>query len=310
MEPLAELEAKLSDPKRAVRYRAIYRLAELDDPQATHLLIRALEDEDREIRSIVAKMLANRHDDGIVDKLSETLATDRYALVRRAAAEALGMQGSEDTIPGLLDALYDRSKMVRRAAVQSLRMVGDERIVPGLVGVLLGDADSYVRWEAAKTLGDLISEEAIPALIEALLADENSYVRYAAAEALGLMDDDSVIEPLRTAVLHDENSYVRFAAARALRDFLDMTPTDTDMVQTFLRVLNDSNPHVWHMAAEALWSGGPDTFQAVLDALTSPDMSLRRVALKGVLWLTAEFDDEAILDYIEPDIPGTWGWWN
>ncbi len=313
MEQLKELAEKLSNPSRIVRYRAIYSLSKINDPQAIDLLASTLQnDDDTELRAMAAKMLPKFVQPEAVPPLLNALRTDRHAQVRRAAAESLGMlEMVTDAIENaLIAALYDRSKYVRQAAVQSLRMLDSPSAVAGLIGVMLGDSDGYIRWEATKALDEIALEtEALNAFIEALTADDNSYVRYAAAVAIGnYAYAPQSIDPLVDALLNDDNSYVRYAAAKSLGVLVAQTG-DAELVRRMLPGLNDDNTHVWHAIAESLWEMGDVPLQVIMEALIDPTPSLRRAALKAMLWLSVEFDGEFAEIYIDPDV-SIWGWWN
>ena len=231
--------------------------------------------------------------------------TQRDRHVRMFAVKMLGKIGDLGSVEALIERLVDRSKDVRRAAAQALGQIGEESALPALFGALLGDENSFVRWEAAKALGIIDHVTAIPALLESLETDENSYVRFAAAEALGQIGDQSALEGLENALLRDENNYVRFAAAKALGQI-----ADPSSVPTLLRALNTRNTQIWHAAAEALWVIDEDAMPYILNSLTDMDMNLRRAALKAILWLSVEFDDEDASLRNDLDWTGTWGWWN
>lgn len=313
MEQLQQIAEQLHNPNRTIRYRAIYKLAKLNDPKAVDLLVKTLDkDDDREIRALAAKLLSKINTQTPIDALIRALKDDRHAQVRRAAAEALGQiswAGPEAT-DALITALYDRSKHVRRAVIQSIRITENTAAIPGLIGVMLGDMDSYVRWEAVRTLENLAPVSAIPAFAEALAADENSYVRYVAASALGKFHDlDLVMEPLLNALMDDENSYVRFASATALGVLLAETESET-LLRQMLLGLNDPNTHVWHAVAESLWAVTDIVFPVVLNAMRDDDPAVQRVALKASLWLTAEFDDNFAPNLADEIDASSWGWWN
>jgi HEAT repeat protein len=174
-----------------------------------------------------------------------------------------------------------------------------------LVGTLLGDSDSYVRWEAARALQLLGDSRALPALVEALVTDDNSYVRYAAAETLGELADASAIDALETALLYDDNEYVRYAAAKSLGQIADL-----DAVPALLRALHTRNSHVWHAAAEALWALEEPVVDRVIEHLLDKNETMRKAALKAIIWLTTEWDDDQLADR-DDLLPGSgYGWWN
>lgn len=269
---------------RTRRQVAMYRLSRINDPGAVPALIRALEHRDRDARAMVIG-----------------------ALMRIGDAAA---------IPALIARVGDRSKEVRRMAVRALGKFGADSplaVLPALAGALLGDENSYVRWEAAQALRSVNTVAAMPQLIEALSADENSYVRYASAETIGgIVTDGDVIEPgranalnaLEDALLHDDNDYVRCAAAVALGKI-----ADPSSIEPLLKTLQTDNTHLWHAAAEALWYMEEEATPYIQQAMLSEDVATRRAALKGLLWLSVEYDDENAPDDEEEWI-GVWGYWN
>lgn len=256
------------EDKHKARYAA-FRLSQLEDDRALSGLLDALNHKDGEVRTIVAQTLGTKGD---------------------AAIHAL------------LQALQDRSRNVRRAAARSLGMIGGTEVLNGLVGALLGDENSFVRWEAAKALGSLANAKVVPELLETLSADSNSYVRYAAAEALGTIGEASAIDGLEDALANDSNDFVRYAAATALGQI-----GDASSAPMLIRALNNPNSHVWHAAAEALWSMEEQVMPALIEAIIDESEDTRRAALKGVLWLSVEYDETERSD---DEWVTMWGWWN
>jgi HEAT repeat protein len=310
---LNAIAEQLANPNRTVRYRAIYSLSKSDDPQALELLATTVRtDQDIEVRAMATKLLRKFTPSDIIEPLTDALQEDRSAQVRRAAAETLGTLANTTAKAeaALVDALYDRSKLVRRAAIQALKLLECTDAIPGLIGVMLGDSDSYVRYEAALSLSDLAPLSAIPAFAEALSADENSYVRYVAAQALGRYHDiDMVFDPLTHALRHDDNSHVRYAASVALGGLL-LETEDSELVRALLWALDDADTQVWHAAAESLLMVAETAVPVILEMLVSESNARRAVALKALLWLSAEYDDDYAPPMIDPFESTAWGWWN
>jgi hypothetical protein len=48
----------------------------------------------------------------------------------------------------------------------------------------------------------------------------------------------------------------------------------------------------------------------VLSTLQSQNRRMRKVALKALLWLSAEYDDIELMGLVDEDINTSWGWWN
>ncbi|MFZ4828995.1 MAG: HEAT repeat domain-containing protein [Phototrophicaceae bacterium] len=298
---LSQLQTDLSDPNINVRCRAIYDLGEYGTEQAIQIMLIAMEDPHWKVRMLVAQMSGSLATHKAIPHLIECLQHDVSARVRKECVTALGRIQGELAVEGLCFALTDSSRNVRRSAVQALGTLQDHKAVPALIGVLLTDTDSYVRWDAAQALQKLHALDAIPALMESLTSDENSYVRYAAAAALGTLGSPHAIPSLKHAIQHDENHHVRYAAVCALSLMMEQHKSQITLFEGLLLALNDDNTQVWHAAAEALWTVGEEAMRFVVSRLTHPQHDVRTVALKGVLWLSAEWDDETLLRWVDAD---------
>jgi HEAT repeat protein len=109
-----------------------------------------------------------------------------------------------------LDTLYDHSLACQPPTGETLTHMNE------LLFDLLQDSDSTVRASAvlALTGGRWLTESSVPFLIAAL-GDANWFIRSEAAKALGRMEIVSAVTPL-AALLNDENFEVRGTAALAL----------------------------------------------------------------------------------------------
>lgn len=273
------------------------------DSSLVNQLLNDLKGEDKHKARYAAFRLSQLEDDRVLNGLLDALH-HKDAEVRAIVAQTLSSKGTA-AIPALTEALGDRSRNVRRAAARSLGMIGSPEVLTSLVGALLGDENSFVRWEAAKALGSITSASVVPELLEALSADSNSYVRYAAAEALGTIGEPSAVDGLEDALTHDANDFVRYAAATALGQI-----GDASSAPILIRALNNPNSHVWHAAAEALWSMEEHAMPALIAAIIDESSDTRRAALKGILWLSVEYDEEEARERSNDEWVTMWGWWN
>lgn len=112
----------------------------------------------------------------------------------------------------LMGQLSDKYAVVRGMAVQALGELGDRLAVPALFEVLSEDEDDFVRTNARKALAKLGEE--IPALIESL-SDDSLLNRREAVEELGLLGNRSAIPSLIKA-LDDPSRVVRTQVAQSL----------------------------------------------------------------------------------------------
>ena len=157
----------LSSDSPGERLGAAMAFSEIATRAATKALCRTLaDDRDADVRSAAANALASRADEDVVARLSEAAARDKSPIVRGAAVEALGLSRSESAVPALVEVLRD---------------AGSQPWRPGLrARIALGKL-------AADALGKIGGTKAIAAL-GAAQASRNRSVREAAEEALSLIE--------------------------------------------------------------------------------------------------------------------------
>jgi HEAT repeat protein len=208
----------------------------------------------RTIRFVAAARLPSG-----VRLLSPALADPR-ALVRDAAADALGELGDKDAIAPLLRAyLDDPHDLVFGNAVYAIARIGGDEARAALVAIL-GDRNRYqnVRWPAAEALGILRDRAAVPALVAAL-DDEFAIVRRYAAKALGSIGAREALPSLWARLENDDDASVIIAAAEALGQM-----PDPASAPGLARRLDNMHPGVREAAALALAKVDPPTLLEVL----------------------------------------------
>jgi HEAT repeat protein len=206
----------LHNDDEEVREEAVRALGELNDPRAVEPLISILNDDNRYIRREAAKSLGRIGDErAIIPLINGLKDEDRYG--REGAAEGLGEMG-EKAVEPLIDAMDDPDWHVRMGAAIALRIIGEKEAIDPLINAL-DDENRFVRREATKSLGRIGDRRAVEPLIAAL-KDPDRSVRMRAVSALAKCGDDRVIEPL-IKILNDEDSGVRLRAIRALEDLDD-----------------------------------------------------------------------------------------
>ncbi len=232
----------------AERRSAAAQIGDLPAELARPLVLRAMGDEDAEVRIVAARTAARMKVPGagdvVVPWLSETDSRVRLAAcevvravptprsitalgrvlsdpsqdVRLAAASAMGRSGSADAASLLLGHLDDNSPEVRSEVAQALGRLGDKRAALPLVG-RVQDASSDVRRRVAHALGELGDPRAVSALVLAL-NDPSSDVRVEAAESLGRIgtDDATVaLAPLVRSAATDPTKAASAETTHALR---------------------------------------------------------------------------------------------
>jgi len=199
---------KLRASKPRVRIQAARILGEVKHGKAVPALIRALQDEEKEVQDAAAAALsAIRHPASI-----EPLAKFLQGRPDSAAAEAVGAFGAQAG-KALLPLLEQEDKNVRRWAVHALGLAGDESAVGPLIRCLK-DRRADVRKEAADALGRIGTPEAVQALLGAL-DSRDAETRRATARALARVPGEQSLSAL-AALAEDSDETVQLAAVRAL----------------------------------------------------------------------------------------------
>jgi len=146
------------------------------------------------------------------------LLSSPHAMVREAAAEALGMVGlhHEDIVgPALINALTDPFFLVRVQAADSLGILRISLASGPLQKALLEDPSWTVRTSAAEALGSIGDLSSLPTLISAL-KDAHAIVRSYVADALGLVGGTALIPILQAHLQTEDSNLVRAALFAAM----------------------------------------------------------------------------------------------
>lgn len=213
------LIAALQDDDAEVRIAAVRGLEKLGQERALAPIVAALAGcQDPTLRSAVASAMA-RIGAPAVDALLDLLSHSD-AVVRAAAADALGKIGVPQAVEPLIAALNDADPGVRAAAAYALWPYKDARAVQPLIAILEGDTsaweetayDTLAAADALTWMGDV----AVDALIVALRAPDVTTRRLAAA-ALGDMGASRAIPALARAQ-NDPDEDVSWAAEHALQE--------------------------------------------------------------------------------------------
>ncbi|WNM32824.1 HEAT repeat domain-containing protein [Streptomyces sp. Li-HN-5-11] len=235
------LISALRDSDGSVAAAAAGALVEIDD--AVPHLIKALDAPEAETRRRTCGILAERAAPVAAARLIHTLAHDRSALVRRAAAHALASVGTPDTVHALIAALDDRT--VSDAAADALKRIPETPA--DVVAARLFEGDAHRQRIAARYLGLLGDARHCPALVRAL-EQVGHGARAAVVEALGRLGCAAARDALReTATCPDNPPSLRARAVQALGTIGN--PGDTDLL---LNSLGDDHGSVRLRAAEAL----------------------------------------------------------
>ena len=147
----------LDDPNPAMRVAAVRATGSHGD---VDLLMRALQDEDKDVRLVAAAYLAGRREEaGPSAKTLVSLLKDKHEGVRREASRALSAIGAP-AASALVEALSDPDPRVRNAALDGLGDIGrpkeerlrspEERalVISALQRIMRNDDDANIRQKA------------------------------------------------------------------------------------------------------------------------------------------------------------------
>ncbi|MEM5948172.1 HEAT repeat domain-containing protein [Spirochaetia bacterium 38H-sp] len=99
-----KIEEKMSSPDPMVRIAAAYSIAEIADNKQLQNMETLLHDPDIAVRANVARILAERGNKKIYNKLSQILQSDdEFSEVKHSILEGLGKSNNPDKIPLLMD---------------------------------------------------------------------------------------------------------------------------------------------------------------------------------------------------------------
>ena len=118
--------------------------ATLSDPQATRLLVEALQDEQASVRQCAALGCCQQCSEEALGALMAALS-DNDQLVVALAAGALAEIG-KPAVTGLLEVLASGNPRARLEAAKALVKIGHERAVPAFLKELEGDSALMAYW--------------------------------------------------------------------------------------------------------------------------------------------------------------------
>lgn len=184
---VAAYQKALNSRKSDVREDAIDRLARVGGPEATLALSQALKDPDPDVVEAAADALILVRDPAATQALTEALSfplTDDKA--KRKIIRALGQTGGVGSAAALAPLLTSPDKKLRREAAQAMVLVGTQADLPALEAAA-NDMDMEVRMAVQQAITQAKTRPApappaLPAAEEAAPAAETPAADVPAAE--------------------------------------------------------------------------------------------------------------------------------
>jgi HEAT repeat protein len=241
-----------------------------------------LADEDPEVRTAAINGLWEHEDPALIGPLVHLLRTDEAAIVRAAAATALGRfvyMGEVEDID------QHQALLAEEALLDSIHQ---------------GAEDIEVRRRAIESIA-FSSEPAVAQIIENAYYDENEKMQVSAIFAMGRSADSSW-RPQVIAELENENSEIRFEAARASGEL-----EAGDAVPKLLEIIEeDPDLQVQEMAIWALGRIGGQVAREALEECLESEVEAIALAAEEALDELNLFSDSFDLFDFEDDDDDDW----
>lgn len=262
---LIELVQARDNPQmRLHAIRALGKAGSGDRDTVLPVLLTALRDSDRDIRSAAAGALGDLGKPAASDlpRLTEALS-DPLPEVRAFAARALGELGSQakPAVSKLTDNLTHSERDTRVAAAEALGKIGpDARDAVAALLKALDQEDAAVSKAAVDGLTGIgvLSRSDVTAIAN-LAKSPRGHVRAGAIRLLSITSDVKSAAPAFIAALRDSDRNVRVYAAGALASLSPLTP---EAIDALIESLKDSDGDVRKTALTTLAKGGASAKKA------------------------------------------------
>lgn len=300
--PAANSATHVQHPDWMMRREAVVRLAAASANTAVPQLIRALGDEDSQVRLAAVQGLLQFADDGrVVPALLPILQDDDH-LVHDAARDIL-LRVAARPLPALLDLIDSPNLNTRASAIQIAGVIGETHALPALIEAL---SDLRRPWLAEQRICD-VAAAALKAMntpdAQAALEhwrsmqpeDDRSVKAASEAPEMPIVPEIKTdIEILLEQIRH--NSWEdRHESAKSLRDLVKQGGIGDERLARLLSGLTDADWHVRWSVAEALgWLKIAEAVQPLAQLLDDPNWTVRVAAIRAF----AEINDPQTAEWV------------
>jgi HEAT repeat protein len=198
-----------------IQKAAILVLSKSTNEKTISALISTLDSDDESVRYRAADALGIIGSEISIPALTDVALYDEDIGTRRAAIEGLQKINSDLPITRWIDALKDNNVNVRENAVQALGEYGDDKAVPHLINAL-DEGDPNIFTDIIFALGEIGSQEAISTLKEISLKNSNIRNRLACIWSLSKIGEEAI--PILTLHLDSDDIQVRQRVTDALEN--------------------------------------------------------------------------------------------
>lgn len=237
-----------------------------------------LADEDADVRAAAINGLWEDENPALIGPFIHLLRTDEAAVVRAAAATALG----RFVYLGEIEKIHqEQSALAEEAVLETIRMGGEEL---------------DVRRRAIESIA-YSSRPGVSQIIENAYYDDNEKMQVSAIFAMG-RSADSRWRPQVIAELENENNEIRFEAARACGEL-----EASEAVGKLIQIIDDDpDPQVQEMAVWALGRiGGREAREALELCSESDNEAIAQAAEEALDELNLFSDTFSMFDFDEDE---------
>jgi len=183
-------EALENDADFGVRAMAAEALGNMRSREGVPSLVKALGDENRNVRAGVIVAFGYIRDKNSVQPLAEYLKKETDLGLRLSAINVLGVIGSHEAAPALMEALEDKNPRLSSVAAQSLGRMRYSQALKPLLKLASKSKDESLRLAAIKALGEIGNPEAVKTLENLLEKEKSPNVQYALVYSLAQLGSD------------------------------------------------------------------------------------------------------------------------
>lgn len=183
-------EALEKDADFGVRAMAAEALGNMRSKEAVPSLVKALNDKNRNVRSSAIVAFGYIRDKNSVQPLVEYLKKETDLGLRLSAVNVMGVIGSDEAGPALIEMLEGQNPRLSSVAAQSLGRMRYSQAAKPLMKVAAKSKEESSRIAAIKALGEIRNTEAVKTLEELLEKEKSQDVQYALVYSLAQLGSD------------------------------------------------------------------------------------------------------------------------
>ncbi len=259
----------------AVRRVAVRDIGRMRQPSSLKVLTEALgNDSDFGVRAMAAEALGNMRSKEAVPALVKALS-DKNRNVRSAAIVAFGYIRSRKSVKPLAEFLNNEKDLgLRISALNVLGVIGSEEAAPVLMEIL-GGKNPRLSSIAAQSLGRMRYAKALKPLVKATKSSNES-LRMASVKALGEIRNPGAVKNLEGLLKKEKSPDVKYAIVYSLAQL--GSDKGFDIALTAAKSKNIDTKRKGIRALGLMKKKTKEIEKIVLDAAKSSDRNLKRDA--------------------------------